>query len=1368
MSSKFFSIGLRVVTGDTAQQLRNVGNSFHDAVERQRRDIVGLNRDLASLVEKEKLQGKAHKDAQEAHKAQVKSAKDALAQNAQQVAQLRAEHGRLNVELSKSQSGPHAEAWRSWRRDFSSGTEAVEAYRAQIAGLGDTHRKMLEDRTAQDAKHVAKAKSAEQDAERAHRKAVERRTAIEVQEQKRLLSQMGKVELAKSALRDAHLLRGGDIVHSVIAPLIAQHEEAVQKHDERLEKIGRAEGRLAALQQRRNQTPTVQEQIREETARIQRLSRIEGPSEPDHVIASARRQALHQLSNMSVEELSRTNLNEVLANLKLSPTQHLRATKILDEANARVQAAQEAESLHATRLRNLPLDPRWKPANIDVERAEDQVQARRDATSALIPAQAQAHAEFRAQLEARAAEASAVLDVGERREGLKSRLLNIKSLIAGKLSSRTELQEDVTAAKKSTGVVDAAKAVWDSAKQEVAAKKLLIAATLSEMRAKQDEVRQIRSLRGEIGQHLMGAMMDFTMKLGFVMSYFKRAADMIGSAAKFHFEAQGLSSVLGATRGTGQDIYGDYARAAAYQTEISPTQAVARMGELGAAGYSRGQIGAATESIYNTFLAGRGEISEAGAFDLGISLDKSFGGKGQSMGDLLDTVVSVSNRSSARIGQIRDILGYATEAASMSGQSLDETLLMATTMLPIVKTPSKAGTSTRNAMMSLMKPGSQNILAGLGVSVKDESGHNRRTMDVFMDIRDALIKVQQQDMAGTYVDPFGKKTKPEERAAALDALNLKKEELEYKLTGQRGGSVFAMMERLPELAQPYLRGTPFEKGFNFASARDALEAMRLGLEETTGEARRMADELRKTSYMLGVSFDASVEKFKISLGTALLPMRDAFISTWKTLLDSITNWMNSGGTKEGQPGGAPPGSSIGMNMFAGATQMGAAWLMVSQVRKVFSALGMAKAMFDPRIMANAVALRGANAGMSAVEAVAAARLAGPAATMGADGVLVGAAARTGFLGFLGTAASAVAAWALPVTAIIGGLWMMHNAIRTSVNAIADFTYITEAANKARTDKTLGAIRAVMQGIAEGKIKLGKDGVVDIPVSFGKAIKQAPDVGAGMIRTLLLGGSPQTAMEHFKAYRERQIEATYPGEENAKIRQERLEEFRGQFKELISGESGVGDYMEQILRRDAGKDPSKLLELGQLRAYQTQMTLKNINTPVYGMEKGGRLKTLALNMMDQAGTNNAEEALVNLWFNSGMSSVRSEFADQRNKKLGGNWLGNTIRNVGAYMGGYDDMINAELKGVKRSDYDAEGRYLPDMPTPAIQLPDVLKDVMGATDLKEAAKNLNAAASTLNAMKVPLTQVAPATKNAVVEFFSNFSLLGQSPTRLVPGG
>ena len=862
--NKIFNFIVRMTSGDMSAQMRRVGNDFHRMVEKERQDLLLLEQKVRDLSKAERLAAKATKDA-ERDRVNAINATSAATKRSQQAIENRynPKIQRVDRDLT-SALGAQARAQAQLEKAREKGNRTRAAHAGVLTRQEREHTKAVVEVLRNEEK-LRKIREATLDLNRRERDHIH---TVRTKRRETFDKERDKVR---------ELRRRVKLDQAEQKALSKEDLELVRKHQAELRRLDQTASRVRVPRllrltpaQEEEGTPTairVRSSAREEILR-QITYRRASHAQREFDLIQKRRDLIIKSPTYDPNVPPDAGIEAERARLR---TERAQVQAELDKARTRRDES-EAKARQA-RTKKRELTPDEVAATTQVERTTRRVVTKKNERAAL-------------------------------RSGREAEL-EVERVKGAAAQASVEAHH--------TPIIEARRQAQEQAHGDTETARDNKRAGEEILRQKQLEVRDLKAAREGIKQHLWGTITELVAKVGFVTAAFGRFSRMVSAAAEFHFKAQGLSTLLGAERGTGQDIYGSYARGNAYQSEVSPTAAVSRMGELAAAGYSRGEISSATESAFNVLLAARGEVSEAGAFDLGISLHRAFGSEGQSMGALIDTVVSTANRFPMTVGKVRDALAYATEAAGIADQSLEETLLMIGTVMPVVKTPSKAGTVTRNAMLSLAKPKGQKILAGLGVSATTSNGATRDTMDVFMDIRDALLKVQQQDIAGTYKDPFGKKLKPDELAKRVDELNLKKQQIEYELTGQRGGAIFTGLERLPALATSFLRGTAFE-GMTFKDPREALEAMRDGLQDTAGETRRMADELRRTSFVLGQSFDASVEKFKISLGTFMLPMRDAFLSMWKNALDSISSYLSSG---TGQPGGRPPGTSAGLTVAAG-------------------------------------------------------------------------------------------------------------------------------------------------------------------------------------------------------------------------------------------------------------------------------------------------------------------------------------------------------------------------------------------------------------------------------------------------------------------
>lgn len=506
-----------------------------------------------------------------------------------------------------------------------------------------------------------------------------------------------------------------------------------------------------------------------------------------------------------------------------------------------------------------------------------------------------------------------------------------------------------------------------TARQELVDKQAVATQAKAELGIKQEEVREAKKAfteqrraarealmeaKNERRRTMLNAASELMMMFGMLRGGARRLFGAADAAADFQYQARGLSSMINKGDGAGAKVYAKYAAQNAYQQEVSPTEAMARMRQLAAAGYTPGEIPSAVAAIMDTTTAAKGEISQEGAFQLGINLHRNFGGRYRSMKSVLDTAVMASNKSPMTIGQIADAAGYGVEAASQLGQSEESMLATLGILMPVAKTASRTGTVYRNTALSLAKPQNQEMLANYGVDVKYGSNNKvRDIMDIMLDLNDkfAAVDATNQDpkfrqraaqieaeLAQIKADQRHGRIPKEERAntkdradalkAELKQLGIKaditptrmlKEQLQFQFGGQRGGAIFAAIQALTKgSAANSLENTALE-GYQFKSPRAAWEAMRSGMAESAGEARRLADDLRDTSKVLKDQFNVSLEKANMAIGELVMPFADAMRRMGKRGLDWVANAL--GGAPPGQTGGSHGGAALAASGVAAAT-----------------------------------------------------------------------------------------------------------------------------------------------------------------------------------------------------------------------------------------------------------------------------------------------------------------------------------------------------------------------------------------------------------------------------------------------------------------
>lgn len=748
----------------------------------------------------------------------------------------------------------------------------------------------------------------------------------------------------------------------------------------------------------------------------------------------------------------------------------------------------------------------------------------------------------------------------------------------------------VAAARRDTGGVKSAEAVQAGLRQEIAARQDQVKALRLSISEQVAFGRQMQQVRAGIRDHIMGELFGALQRVAFFFGFVKSFGRLATKAAAFQYQARGLSAITGMPAGSGEDVYAAYSNTNRYQAEVKPTEAMGRMSQLAAAGYSRSEIPGATAAIFDTVLASRGEVSISGAVDLGISLHRAFGDLNTSMRDVLDTTVKAANKFPMTVGQIRDAMGYATEAAVTTGQSLEETLVMIGTVMPIVKTPSKAGTSTRNAMMALYKPKTQKWLAKEGINVLDESGDNRPTMDVFLEIRKHL------------------QTKSKEEQATI----------EYMLTGQRGQGVFAAMDRLTKGGSAAaLQGTPFE-GMRFARPEDAVEAMRLAVSSAAGESRRLADEMRMTSQVMGDRFSASLERASISAGTFLLPIRDGM----QRMGVSLANWVSEtlSGGDYGKPGGSPVGGSLGWNLVGGGLSGVAAVAGISSVMTLVRAFSMVGALVRPGTIAKITQLTAG--GMPLMQAM------GEAGGIGVIGRLrlwtAGLQQSESALVRFGGAALGLAGpilgWSLGIGAILFGVSAAFTAAR---EAVTDFTAVTDRRIQARQDRQQSALRGLFGAAAEGQLGITSDGKVSVAnKGLAKVLRSGGPMAMMVATELAQGVDPNLVWRHAEQWGGNELQKMLPGKQNAAEREKKMAELHEGFG------SAYADYGRDAIAQIIGTGGNKMYDPKlALQTVFAQDIREGVGVNMErGKHKGGDIAAIMGAAMQRHHADNFETAL----------------------------------------------------------------------------------------------------------------------------------------------
>ena len=1129
------TIGVRVMSDEAVAGFRKSAAAAEALVSGQRANVRALEADLSRLRAKE-----------EAASRNITAA-------SREAAQWVEAHKIRNQELTRE-----IEAQRRALSQINKQAPTGEAAYSKEYNAAVAYNKALDDRIAK-AKEYGKVRAANAALE------IEniRKEAAVASNKPAISAQVSALEKDRALIRR---LNAEDKADAAAGRITAKHRTALESYTKKAAALGETKGEIAGVQSR------IREFQRQATA---------GTTGHQLLVSGARSEEDNKRLYDDITVRKKAGLITQAQAKKEADTLRLSGVFKTEQA-AKIYAAEARARILSENISLTGLEAKSKKQLTSLTEAKEKVKAtagptgeaalradrRIEATERMLTG-GESLATLRAQERSRAVDAAARVEEIRNREAVKkANQVKAEAVLASRKQALPEqgmseaaarnqrlaaaVQSEISAkVKERTENEQNAAALRVERDKEIAQKRALIDQTNKEKEAKKDALNKAREARDAdiakaaaardaaraLRQQLVGAIADSVTKIAMTLQFIKTVMAATRSAENFEFSARSVSALLGERRGKGEALYSQYfAKYGQTQGEVMPTAAVERMKQLAAAGYTKSGMVENTAAIFDVMLASAGELTEQSAADLGISLERAFGSLRMDMRTALDTAVKAANQFPMTVGNIRDALGYATEAAVQSGQSLEETLLVIGSIMPIAKTASKAGTITRNALLSLVKPESQQILSELGVRPVDAEGKRRPMMDVFLDLNDQLEEVAKGKASKFYNSPEfiasekarakaeGRKYEPRSLDKVFkNQLGLEREQLEFKLTGVRGGAIFAAINRMPETITEKLKGTSFE-GMRAEDARAAFEFLRIGLSGAAGEAARLAGELRRTSKVLGESFDASLERFKIALGTAALPMKDAFLSVSKQILDYATSFLTPA------PGVGKeyiPGASTGLNAVSTFAGIAATGFLAKQV------FSFGKALYDAKALI----------GLGAKSLL-------PAATAGAAtaGVLGGiSTAFTSMLTFLTSPAGLIAAFGLAATS----LFSLKTGIDTAYSSITDFSDYLDRQNKSRMQKEEKALGTVFEALGTGKLKYDEKtgNITGLTMSQYMDIVSAGPLAGTLLQGLVKGTiKPTDAGDVLFQARENTIKAQYQDPVEQRKQLEILAQDRKRFNE----------------------------------------------------------------------------------------------------------------------------------------------------------------------------------------------------------------------------
>lgn len=341
------------------------------------------------------------------------------------------------------------------------------------------------------------------------------------------------------------------------------------------------------------------------------------------------------------------------------------------------------------------------------------------------------------------------------------------------------------------------------------------------------------------------AVKDFALMGGRALADF--AKDSISTGEQFDKSMAQVAATMGQTVDEITELR-DFAKEMGSTTAFSASQAADALNYMALAGYDAATSMEMLPNVLN--LAAAGGIELANASDmvtdaqsaLGLSIEDT-----TALVDKMATTASKSNTSVAQLGQAiltvggtaKNLKGGTTELATVLGILADNGIKGA-----------EGGTALRNVMNSLIAPteSTQAVLDELGVAVFDAEGNIRSFNDIFLDLRNGMDKLTQQERMKAMSNLFN--TRDMKSAEAL-----------------------------------------------IANVGDRYNELSGYIDNAAGSAEKMAETQLDTLAGDKTKFQSALEGMKLSVSDALTPMlREAtqFGTKW---ISTITNSFNQRGVK---------------------------------------------------------------------------------------------------------------------------------------------------------------------------------------------------------------------------------------------------------------------------------------------------------------------------------------------------------------------------------------------------------------------------------------------------------------------------------------
>ena len=344
----------------------------------------------------------------------------------------------------------------------------------------------------------------------------------------------------------------------------------------------------------------------------------------------------------------------------------------------------------------------------------------------------------------------------------------------------------------------------------------------------QGQLRAFASSCQSIGSSLLAVSGAALAPLGIAASAFAGFDDAMRSVA----------AVTGAT-GEQFDALTARARALGAATRYTAQEAAGAMLALGRAGMDTRQIDASVQSVLalatatGTDLAQSAEVVSNTLNMFGMGADRA--------SDAADLLTATANGSAQTLTDLFESLRMVGPQAKAAGYSLEETSAALGVLANVGLKGSMAGNALKRALQQFADPATQQKLAEIGVTVKDDAGELRALPEIFRDLADKMNKLP-----------------------GAEKLALAKDIFDVRASGA---------------------------GLNLAANVDALDRFLASLREVDGAATKTEAQMNAGIGGALAALKSAAQDVALSVGNALAPSLQKLADEWRGNLNGISEWV---------------------------------------------------------------------------------------------------------------------------------------------------------------------------------------------------------------------------------------------------------------------------------------------------------------------------------------------------------------------------------------------------------------------------------------------------------------------------------------------